>query len=98
MLQKTAYGQGSPFLRGFTGFRTLCLIDGIRLNNSTGTTGYVDIDNTVAVGGTNVVLIPAGLAPVRYGSVSGPPVTITVVSATDPGVANYPEGALWIQP
>ena len=71
---------------------------GIRLNNSTGTTGYVDIDNTVTAGGTNIVLIPASMAPVRYGSVSGPPMTVTVVSATDPGVANYPEGAIWIQP
>jgi hypothetical protein len=24
MVQKTARGQGSPFIRGFTGFRTCC--------------------------------------------------------------------------
>ncbi|QNN22894.1 TonB-dependent receptor [Planctomycetales bacterium ZRK34] len=35
MVQKTANGQGSPYIRGFTSFRTLFLIDGVRLNNST---------------------------------------------------------------
>jgi hemoglobin/transferrin/lactoferrin receptor protein len=34
MVQKTALGQGSPFIRGFTSFRTVLLIDGFRLNNS----------------------------------------------------------------
>ncbi len=33
-IQKTSYGQGSPYIRGFTGFHTLVLVDGVRLNNS----------------------------------------------------------------
>jgi hemoglobin/transferrin/lactoferrin receptor protein len=33
-VQKTAHGQGSPYIRGFTGYRNLFMIDGIRLNNA----------------------------------------------------------------
>ena len=28
MIQQTARGQGSPYLRGFTGFRTVALVEG----------------------------------------------------------------------
>lgn len=34
MVQKTAHGQSSPYIRGFTGFRNLLLVDGVRLNHS----------------------------------------------------------------
>ena len=50
MVQKTAHGQGSPFIRGFTGFRNLFLIDGVRLNNSVFRTGPNQYWNTVYSG------------------------------------------------
>ncbi|MEC9248887.1 MAG: TonB-dependent receptor [Pseudomonadota bacterium] len=34
MVQKSSNGHGSPVIRGFTGYRTLTLIDGVRYNNS----------------------------------------------------------------
>ena len=34
LVQKSANGQGSPFLRGFTGYRTLTMIDGCLLYTS----------------------------------------------------------------
>jgi len=34
-IQKTGQGQGSPFIRGFTGYRNVIMIDGVRFNNAT---------------------------------------------------------------
>lgn len=68
MVQKTAHGQGSPFIRGFTGFRTLFLIDGIRLNNSTFRDGPNQYWNTVDPLMIQRLEVVKGPSSVLYGS------------------------------
>ena len=68
MVQKTAYGQGSPYLRGFTGFRNLFMIDGIRLNNSVFRDGPNQYWSTVDAGTIERLEVVRGPASVLYGS------------------------------
>jgi hemoglobin/transferrin/lactoferrin receptor protein len=68
MVQKTAAGQGSPYIRGFTGFRTLAMIDGIRLNNSTFREGPNQYWNTIDVYGLDAIELTRGQGSVLYGS------------------------------
>ncbi|MDX9787353.1 MAG: TonB-dependent receptor [Desulfobacterales bacterium] len=68
MVQKTAHGQGSPFIRGFTGFRTLFLIDGIRLNNSVFRDGPNQYWNTVDPLSVKRLEILKGPQSVLFGS------------------------------
>ncbi len=68
MIQKTSYGQGSPYLRGFTGFRTLTLVDGIRLNNSVFRDGPNQYANTVDAWAVDRYEVVLGPASVLYGS------------------------------
>jgi len=68
MVQKTGHGQGSPFIRGFTGFRTLYLIDGIRLNNSVFRDGPNQYLNTVDSYSLSKVEVVKGPSSVLYGS------------------------------
>lgn len=68
MVQKTSHGQGSPFLRGFTGFRTLMLVNGIRLNNAVFRDGPNQYWNTVDPLSLRAMEVVMGPASVLYGS------------------------------
>ncbi len=68
MAQKTAHGQGSPFLRGFTGFQNLFLVDGIRLNNSVFRSGPNQYWNTVDPLSLNKLEVVMGPSSVLFGS------------------------------
>ncbi len=91
MIQKTAHGQGSPYLRGFTGFRTMMLVDGIRLNNSAFREGPNQYWNTVDSFALDRLEIVRGPGSVLYGSdaIGG---TVNALSA---GRTEYGPGFDW---
>ncbi|MDD4101253.1 MAG: TonB-dependent receptor [Kiritimatiellae bacterium] len=68
LVQKTSYGQGSPFIRGFTGFRTLMLVDGIRLNSPVFREGANQYWNTVDHLSLESVELLKGPGSALYGS------------------------------
>ncbi|MEX2214560.1 MAG: TonB-dependent receptor [Phycisphaeraceae bacterium] len=68
MVQKTGHGQGSPFIRGFTGFRTLMLVDGIRLNNSANREGPNQYWATVDLYSIDRLEVVKGPSSVLHGS------------------------------
>lgn len=84
MVQKTAHGQGSPFIRGFTGFRNVMLIDGIRLNNSVFREGPNQYWNTVDPLSIDRLEVVRGPSSVHYGSDAiGGAVNAFTLSRTD---------------
>lgn len=68
LVQKTAHGHGSPFIRGFTGRQNLLLLDGVRLNNSTLRGGPVQYWNTVDVFSIDHIELIKSQGSVLYGS------------------------------
>jgi len=68
MVQETAAGQGSPFIRGFTGFLTLFLIDGIRLNSSVFRPGPNQYWSTIDAWSIDRLEVVKGPSSVLYGS------------------------------
>lgn len=68
MVQETAPGHGSPYIRGFTSFRNLFLIDGIRLNNSVFRSGPNQYWSTVDSWSLSEIEVVKGPSSVLYGS------------------------------
>ncbi|MEC7584511.1 MAG: TonB-dependent receptor plug domain-containing protein, partial [Planctomycetota bacterium] len=68
MIQETAPGQGSPFIRGFTGFQNLLLIDGVRLNNSVFRSGPNQYWSTIDLLSVRRLEVLQGPAAAQYGS------------------------------
>jgi hemoglobin/transferrin/lactoferrin receptor protein len=68
MLQKTSSGQGSPFIRGFTGCQTLLLIDGVRYNNSAFRSGPNEYWRTIDPLSLSRIEVVKGPFSALYGS------------------------------
>ena len=68
VVQKTAHGQGSPYIRGFTAYNNLFLIDGIRLNNAAFRSGPNQYWNTIDSQGLSTVELVKSQGSVLYGS------------------------------
>ncbi len=66
--QRTGPGQTSPYIRGLTGYHTLLLLDGIRLNNSTFRSGPNQYWSTVDPWSVDRIEIVRGPASVLFGS------------------------------
>lgn len=68
LMQATAAGQASPFVRGLTGQQVLILIDGIRLNNSFTRRGPNQYFNTIDPGMVDHIEVLRGQGSVLWGS------------------------------
>lgn len=68
LVQKTAHGHGSPFIRGFTGRQNLLLVDGVRINNSTFRSGPVQYWNTIDSLAIDHIELIRSQGSVLYGS------------------------------
>lgn len=99
MIQETAPGHGSPYIRGFTSYRNLFLIDGIRLNNSVFRPGPNQYWNTIDAWSLERLEIVKGPGSVLYGTdaIGGTVNAITRGSRARPGPNFHAEGQTFLR-
>jgi len=68
LIQKTGPAQGSPYIRGFTGYHVMMLHDGFKLNNSIFRSGPNHYWNTINGSTVDKLVISKGSVSARYGS------------------------------
>lgn len=68
LVQKTANGHGSPYVRGFTGRQNLLMVDGVRINNSAWRSGPVQYWNTIDPYSIDHIELVKSQGSVLYGS------------------------------
>ncbi len=66
--QQTTAGQGSPLLRGLTGYQAFLSIDGVRLNNSTFRSGPNQYLGTISPDSLDRIEVLRGSGSMLYGS------------------------------
>ena len=68
MVQKTSYGQSSPYIRGFTGYHNVLLVDGIRVNHTAMRAGPNQYWSTIDSMSLDRLELVRGPSSVLYGS------------------------------
>lgn len=68
LVQKTANGHGSPYVRGFTGRQNLLMVDGVRINNSAWRSGPTQYWNTIDPFSIDHIELVKSQGSVLYGS------------------------------
>ncbi|MDA0660447.1 MAG: TonB-dependent receptor [Planctomycetota bacterium] len=93
LMQQTARGQASPFLRGVTGEQVLVLVDGVRQNNAILRGGPNQYFNTVDPGQVERIEIVRGSQSVLWGSDAIGGVINIITRGADPFRGDYTGGS-----
>ncbi len=93
LVQATARGQASPFIRGVTGQQVLLLVDGIRMNNAVFRSGPNQYFNTMDPGRVERLEVMRGGGSVLYGGDAIGGAINIVTRGANPDQADYTGGS-----